>query len=333
MTVKDKLQIILITYNRAKHVENTFKQILDENSPVKDFDITVLDNNSNDNTHSVVKSWQEKFPNISYLKNNYNLGISGNIARAMEITNKDYLWILGDDDLYDFSNWNELEKAVEDNKKIICVADYLLNGNKREKLEYIIGQITFITGLITNTSLFNDSIMRNAFDNIYTLFPHLIPVLDLINKGKEDEIYVLKKAIANNGMNMETTDYSYTRGTKTESLSAKTVKMSWILGFSAVMSFLKDDKLRVKTILANAEGIHGSLKEFYKFIDKEYRYDLDLYFIIINSLSGFVKFKLAFKVILRYFFYIYRRVKLSEKEREVRLLCGLIRYRYIRNHS
>ena len=333
MSVKDKLQIILITYNRAIHVENTFKQLLDESSPVKDFDITILDNNSNDDTSSMVKKWQENFPNLKYIKNRHNIGGNGNIAKAMEIANKDYLWTIGDDDLYDFSNWGEVEKAIEDNKKIICVADYDLNDNEREKLEYVIGQTTFITGLITNTSLFSDSVMRNVFDNIYTLFPHLIPVIDLINKGGKDEIYVLKKGIAQNGMNVETTDYSYIRGNKPDDLCKKTVKMSWILGFCEVMAFLKDEKLRERTVLTNAKEMHGSLKEFYKFIDVVYRYDLDLYFVIINSLRGFNKFRLSLKAIFRYFFYFERKIKLSEKEREVRLLCGLIRYRYIRNHS
>ena len=88
MSIKDKLQIILITYNRAGHVENTFKQILDEKSPVKDYNILVLDNNSTDTTRNVVEEWQKKYPNLKYQKNKYNIGISGNIAKAMEIADR-----------------------------------------------------------------------------------------------------------------------------------------------------------------------------------------------------------------------------------------------------
>lgn len=118
MSVKDKLQIILITYNRAKHVESTFKQILSETSPIKDFNILVLDNNSTDNTSDIVRHWQKQFLNLQYQKNNYNIGISGNIAKAMEIANQKYLWIIADDDKYDFSNWAEVEFAIEIMKKL-----------------------------------------------------------------------------------------------------------------------------------------------------------------------------------------------------------------------
>ena len=112
MSIKDKLQIILITYNRAKHVQKTFEQLLKDISPVKFFDILVLDNNSTDNTKEIVEEFQKKYANIKYSKNRYNLGISGNIAKAMEVASKEYVWIIADDDKFDFSNWNEVEYAI-----------------------------------------------------------------------------------------------------------------------------------------------------------------------------------------------------------------------------
>ncbi|MFM7389616.1 MAG: glycosyltransferase, partial [Vampirovibrionales bacterium] len=47
------LQLILITYNRANHVERTFQQLLAEGSPVRNLPLLVLDNNSTDATADV----------------------------------------------------------------------------------------------------------------------------------------------------------------------------------------------------------------------------------------------------------------------------------------
>ena len=102
MTLNEKLEIILITYNRAEFVKRTFEQFFYEGSPVADIDFIVQDNNSDDNTKEVVKEYAKIHPNIKYTKNRYNLGLSGTIARAMEVASKDYVWIIGDDDKYDF---------------------------------------------------------------------------------------------------------------------------------------------------------------------------------------------------------------------------------------
>ncbi|XVJ50983.1 MAG: glycosyltransferase [Vampirovibrio sp.] len=61
MTLPD-LELILITYNRVNHVENTFQQLLKDDSPVRDLPILVLDNNSTDATPEVVQHWQARFP-------------------------------------------------------------------------------------------------------------------------------------------------------------------------------------------------------------------------------------------------------------------------------
>ena len=263
MSIKDKLQIILITYNREKHVENTLSQFMSEDSPVKNFEFIVLDNNSTDNTEEIVRTWQEKFPNIKYKKNKYNLGISGNIFRAMEIAAKDYVWIIGDDDKYDFSNWNEVENAINNNEKIICLARYIIPNEYKNDKAYQLFQLTFITGGIYNTNLFNDTVIRNSIDNIYTLFPHLVPVVQFINDG--GNIYVVENAIADNGMDLENTDCSYTRGCKNDNLYIRTKTMCWIVGYCNILSQLKDIELKYKAIDTAIvyKDIYGSFNNFY----------------------------------------------------------------------
>ena len=57
MNLKDKLDIVLITYNRKNCLQKTFEQIFAENSPIKDFDITILNNASTDGTSEFIEKY------------------------------------------------------------------------------------------------------------------------------------------------------------------------------------------------------------------------------------------------------------------------------------
>lgn len=280
MCASKKLQIILITYNRAKHVEKTLEQFFAENSPVKDCDFLVLSNNSTDNTKNIVEKWQEKFPNIKYQENKYNVGLSGNIVKAMESANKDYLWLIGDDDLYDFSNWQEVENAINNNEELICVARYALPDEVKNDIASQLFQLTFITGGIYKTSLFDNTTIKNAYDNIYTLFPHMATIVQFINKG--GHVYVVDKAISDNGADFEHTDCSYTREAKNlDDVYIRTKSMCWIVGYSNILSLLKDRKLREQAIdraIVNKD-LYGSFKNFYKCMQMYYPNDLFMQFI------------------------------------------------------
>jgi len=261
MSIKDKLQIILITYNRFLHVKKTFEQfILADTSPVKNFDILVLDNNSTDNTKNYVDQLMNSHPNIKYSKNKYNLGISGNIAKAMESADKEYLWIICDDDIYDWSNWDEIETAIKNDKEVICAARYAIPESKKDQIEYQLLQLTFVPAIIIKTSVYNDTNIRNSFDNIFTLFPHLFPIISFINKSKT--IYVVNKAIVNNGMNLKNNDCSYIRGVQSDELCQRTQTMTWITGYANVCSMIKDSKLKHRTMLYAIKYIHINFSRF-----------------------------------------------------------------------
>lgn len=294
MSVKDKLQIILITYNRSEHVEKTLRYFLNENSPLKDYDFLVLDNNSSDNTYDVIKKWQENFSNIKYQKNNYNLGISGNIAKAMEVANKDYVWIIGDDDNYDFTSWQEVETAINNDEKVIVVARYTLPDSKKNNYAEQLLQLTFITGGIYKTSIFTDTTMRNAFDNIYTLFPHLVPVMDLVNA--HEKLYVVDKAISDNGTDIEKTDCSYTRGATSEKLYPRSRKMSWIVGYANICSIIKDKKLRQNIFTAGVKSIHGNYRKMFRFLFDNYNTKDDLMQLIDIYMILPFKYQIGFLI-------------------------------------
>ena len=302
MSIKDKLQIILITYNRFHHVKKTFEQfILADNSPIKNFDILVLDNNSTDNTKNYITQIMTYHSNVKYSKNKYNLGISGNIAKAMETADKEYLWIICDDDIYDWSNWDEIEKAIENNTEIICAARYAIPETNINQPEYQLLQLTFVPAIIIKTSVFNDTNMRNSFDNIFTLFPHLFPVVSCINKNTT--IYVVTKAIVNNGMNFKNTDCSYIRGVQSNDLCQRTRTMTWITGYANVCSMIQNEKLKHKSMLCAINFIHGNFAKFCKNMHALY-FEKKNWFQIIDvssQLDLISKIRLFFSLFRRHF--------------------------------
>lgn len=97
------LDICIITYNRASYLEATIDKLL--NSPFERCKIYVCDNCSTDNTQSIVEKYGDK---VEIHRNRFNIGLGANIMRALEYGVKPYIWILGDDDDYDFEQTDDL---------------------------------------------------------------------------------------------------------------------------------------------------------------------------------------------------------------------------------
>lgn len=259
MSVKDNIQVILITYNRVKYLRHTFEQIFADNSPIKDFNITVLDNNSTDETPAFIEEFSRNRPNISYVKNNYNVGMSGNIAKAFEFATGEYFWVLCDDDLYNWEAWPEVEKAISEQIDIICVADHAIKNKLLP--EDLLLQLTYLPAGIYKRANVDDTTMRNTFDNIYTLFPHLSLPCDVINQNKS--FYVTSKAIVSgHPIEKDNRDCTYVRGSDSSRLALKCKLMTWAIGYLNILSLLKDEKLKEKCINICQSYLNQDFKKF-----------------------------------------------------------------------
>ena len=181
------LEIILVTFNRKEHLQNTFDQIFADNSPIKDLDITILDNKSTDGTSELIEEYKTKFPNIKHIIHNRNIGGNANICRAFEVASKKYFWILCDDDEYNWDNWNEVEQAMNEDYDAIVVANYV---EPEKNLSYLLKQMTFVPSTIHKTENLNDTVMSNAEFNLSNMFSQLALPCHLINNDKR--IYVCK---------------------------------------------------------------------------------------------------------------------------------------------
>lgn len=93
---KPILTVAIPTYNRAKSLEKSLKYLKKENTSL--IEILISDNNSLDQTEILVKKYRKQMPNLSYNKNDFNIGYSGNILKLYELAKTKYIWFLSDDE-------------------------------------------------------------------------------------------------------------------------------------------------------------------------------------------------------------------------------------------
>lgn len=187
MSIKDDLEIFLITFNRFEKLKNTLDKIL--SGPISGYDIKILDNASDDGTQEYCSDFVKKHKNFTYIRNKINLGISGNIIRAMELASKKWLWIICDDDDFDWGNWNEIENALTKDYDIVHTT--YTEGFRSEEYAYLINEEAFIPTCIYNTKHITPLTMQNAYAMAYTLLPHHAIGCKVINEN--GKIFVPQK--------------------------------------------------------------------------------------------------------------------------------------------
>lgn len=93
-----KVSVVIPTYNRATFITNALNSIIKQD--YNNIEIIVVDDGSDDNTHTVVKSLQKKYSNIFYLQNERTKGPSGARNTGIIKSSGDYLSFLDSDDIW-----------------------------------------------------------------------------------------------------------------------------------------------------------------------------------------------------------------------------------------
>ena len=253
METRDLIDITLITFNRAEYLHKTLDAILAKDSPVRNCQITILNNKSSDSTADVISKFANTHPNLTHIVNNFNVGGNANIAKALEMYGpKPYHWILCDDDVYCWEGWHEVEEAMFRGEKLICVGDRHLpkNGPKRNDPAECLQQMTFLPSIIYGPGVINSTAIRNAYDCTYALFPHLAPVIMHLNNG--GRISVIKQGVVLPGLYGN--DVSLTRGDIKSEVFSRSRTMFLAAGFAILTGELNDKKLSKQAFKALVFG-------------------------------------------------------------------------------
>lgn len=127
------ISIVIPTYNRASRIINRLHELDCLSNPLL-HEILVIDNHSDDESWAELTTYCDKRPNpnIILTRNKYNIGMSANLARSLELANGEWVVILGDDDPILSSFWNHLEAALK-SEKIDSIGCFIFSSQTNNK--------------------------------------------------------------------------------------------------------------------------------------------------------------------------------------------------------
>ena len=253
--IEDKLEILIPTYNRKLLLEHTLNSLLAKDSPVRLCQITVLDNATDDGSKELIAGFASKYSNVKHIRHKTNIGGNANITRAYELAQKEYVWVVCDDDSFRWDSWCEIEQAI-------YTGDYDLLLTRKNDLKgtsniaKIFRQCTFVPAAIYRTAIINSNVLVNMYNNIPFLFPHLAIISEVFNR--KGRIFLPQGEIMDKcSFNFREPGQEY-RTPKTNLYYPEMArKMFWTVGFIHSVQMIKDPKLRIY-ILDNL-GRHGFL--------------------------------------------------------------------------
>jgi glycosyltransferase involved in cell wall biosynthesis len=99
------LTIGIPVYNGDKTLFSTLASIFNQLGDLEDalkLEVLISDNASTDKTPEIINFYKEKFPHIvKCIRNEHNIGATQNIRKIIENASNEYVWFLGDDNLYE----------------------------------------------------------------------------------------------------------------------------------------------------------------------------------------------------------------------------------------
>lgn len=144
------LTIAIPTWKRAAFLRVTLEQLYHEmfGIPSGMVEILVSDNNSPDDTASVVQGAVKSGLPVKYTRNSENIGSDANIAQCFNLAHGKYVLILGDDDLlFDGSLEILLNRISNNNYGVVCLRAYGFVADFRKEYPGAGGkEITFSDG-------------------------------------------------------------------------------------------------------------------------------------------------------------------------------------------
>ena len=116
--MSETLSICIPNFNRVKCLRNCLESIYKakKNSELN-FDVCISDNNSTEDVESVINEYNDKLK-IKFNKNLKNLGLGINILKSVELSNAEFAWIIGNDDMLLEKTLNCLEVLFKKNTEI-----------------------------------------------------------------------------------------------------------------------------------------------------------------------------------------------------------------------
>lgn len=143
------LSIIIVDYNSKEKTLNCLKSIYESDLGDIEFEIILVDNYSNENIESEIKS---NYPKTVYVGSSKNLGMGGGNNLGIKRAEGKYILILNPDTIVEQDAIKKLYDYIKENKDVGIVGPKLLNSDG--SLQYsCFRQLRFLTPIFRRTFL------------------------------------------------------------------------------------------------------------------------------------------------------------------------------------
>lgn len=166
--------ICIPTYQRGEITKKSIMHIYQNNKDLFDEGIChfyISDDCSKDDTYNLLLNLKKEIKCITIKKNKINLGFEGNNGECVKMCEKDYAWMLGDDDTIDV----KIEKVIKKIEKEKVSPDFVIIGrdkhieekiyrDRNETIIKLIDESTWMSGL-----LYKRDVVKNLQFERYSL--------------------------------------------------------------------------------------------------------------------------------------------------------------------
>lgn len=199
------LEIIIPSYNRNIELRNTLQKIAD--SSFRSYKITVIDNQSPSSYEDLIDHFVQKNNlNLNLIRNRSNIGAGGNLMKAYEIAEEEYLWVLCDDDNLDLSEADKILEEIKQKKSDLYIVGSPIGGNVLEEFDSkvcgvyssdelceteFLRILTFTPSSIVKNSLIKKCDFKYAYEHFHTFFPQMFWIKECVKSNWS--VYVPEK--------------------------------------------------------------------------------------------------------------------------------------------
>ncbi|HZK12025.1 MAG TPA: glycosyltransferase family 2 protein [Atribacterota bacterium] len=162
------VSISIVTYNNDKIIKKCIQNIFKNINNI-DFELIIVDNNSTDNTVSII---EKDFKNIRLIKNNRNIGFGAAHNIAIKLGRGKYHLVLNPDIIFTENSVEKLVNFMEANPEVGLVSPKIIFPDGR--VQYLCKR---------SPCLFDLSIRRFAPEFIQNLFKNRIDYFEMKETG------------------------------------------------------------------------------------------------------------------------------------------------------
>ncbi|OAJ50799.1 transferase [Pseudomonas marginalis] len=189
MTPNPTLSIAIPTYNRADFLERSLAIHVPIMKKYK-IQMFVSDNASDDNTLEILKKWNKEYPLLNYSISEKNLGPDKNFQIALEQSDSEYTWLLGDTSEIKLTELEKVLKVLTGNTSYDLVVTNLMNTmehpsstyeDKNELLQNLSGIMSCMSCLIYKKTTISNSNFSRYVGSFYIQTGIILEQLSDIN--------------------------------------------------------------------------------------------------------------------------------------------------------